>query len=516
MLVSRRLSTLSLIGLLLILQAGCTTSSMRNLFSWNRKSEYHTLEELQKQSGRKSPEPAKTASSNPLTGGESAAGESAMPPLASSEKKQTRSGNSIADSGDQRSAADPFLKEETLTAASNPRTIQRTAAVISEPEPSETTGTVRNADVAEALIATGGKAEKQKPVAAKKPVPSSLEARKLAELDALLEGRELAGARRVGTEASVKVSQTREALKRTRETAASHARTAADVADQTKTTARKIVEDSLAFESLSGAEADTDPAEYADSSDVAEPLIQHRSGRAAITDARRKPAASSQDPLSDTEDAWPAEDAEITESTSVADAESLFGALHTSASRDSRSNAPETSHFNWKSSTASDSGSPAASPGLPLRLAGLHRETAAGDVKMSRNQIPIDSPSSPDFDEQPFSEKTHHAPTSGNTLRDAGSRAAGALTPAPAPVPSHRLKQHSLAPLTDEGAAKKSETTDSADSAGASAEVRRVALLSGLSARTWGLAAAGGIVLSLLFLPTKRRILLRPTAAGQA
>ncbi|MGV2334150.1 MAG UNVERIFIED_CONTAM: hypothetical protein LVR18_08535 [Planctomycetaceae bacterium] len=36
------MSRLSLIGLLL-LQAGCSTTSLRNLFSWNRGGDYHTL-----------------------------------------------------------------------------------------------------------------------------------------------------------------------------------------------------------------------------------------------------------------------------------------------------------------------------------------------------------------------------------------------------------------------------------------------------------------------------------------
>ncbi|MFM7055357.1 MAG: hypothetical protein ACKO2P_00395 [Planctomycetota bacterium] len=514
---SRPLPRLSLIGLLLLLQAGCTTSSLRNLFSWNRRSEFHTLEELESQSGKKSAEPAKTASWNPFgrsaaTPADSTPGSSAPSP----EKQPPQPGSPVAEAADQKSAADPFLQDEALSSKSTRSRIQRTAAVISTPEDSEVTETTNPGDVAEALIVAGGKAQKPKQTPPQKSAPSSLEARKLAELDALLEGRELAAARRVGSEASVKVNQTEETLRRTRATASSRARKAADTLDQSAVTARKTLEDTLAFDDSPADEHALADETVDDSSDRAEPLIRNPPALPAVAASRQRPPAAQDAVSGDSDDERPLDNPEMAEATSVADADALFGSLQSSARQGVRATDPETSHFSWKSSATTTSRHSAAASGPPLRLAGMHRETPAGDTEDGRDQTPVESTSSPDFDEQPISEGTHHAPTSGNTFKDAGSRAAGAFNPAPAPVHSaHSIAQASAA-VAGEGSEEETAVADSADSFAARAEVSRAGLLAGLSARTWGLVAAGGIVVCLLFLPAKRRVLLRPTATGHA
>ena len=109
-----------------------------------------------------------------------------------------------------------------------------------------------------------------------------------------------------------------------------------------------------------------------------------------------------------------------------------------------------------------------------------------------------------------FNMLRHQAPP----VRD-GSRNTSVLVAAPAPAQSPRpAQQRPVAEVSEAG--EETETAESADSSTAVAEVGRAGLLFGLSGRTWCLAAAGGFVLALLFLPTRRRVLLRQTVAGQA
>ena len=492
MLLSRPLPQLLLLGLTLLALTGCSTSSMRNLFSWNRRSEYHTLEELDKQSGRKNAPPAKTASWNPLKRTSSAPavadGTSSAPSAA---KQEVASASPFAgglDRVDQASAKDPFLTDEAIADASKTRSIQRTSAVISsddditDSQATKATEPSEVAEMAEVLIVPGRNRSAAKTTTndrtaspkttAEKAVPSSFEAQKLAELDALLEGRELAGARRAGKAASVKAGQAEEALKRAKAAAATRARKATDMAEQSAENTRKVIEESFV--------AELDALE-----DRAEPLIRNRP-----------------------------ELVEDTEITAVAAAEALFGSQDTATQPSASTPVEESPKFGWKSAASKSPSPTAASATPPFRLAGMQREAANDRPEDAAQQYLAESQPTPEFDAQPVSDAIQHAPTSGPPVRD-GSRNTSVLVAAPAPAQSPRpAQQRPVAEVSEAG--EETETAESADSSTAVAEVGRAGLLFGLSGRTWCLAAAGGFVLALLFLPTRRRVLLGQTVAGQA
>lgn len=485
MLFSRPLPQLLLLGLMLLTLVGCSTSSMRNLFSWNRRSKYHTLEELDKQSGRKNEQPPKTASWNPLKRASSAPAVADGPSSApSAEKQKMTAASPFAGGVDQASAKDPFLKDEAIAHASGPRSIQRTSAVISSDDDtveSQATEPAEPAEVAEALIVTARNRSANKTTTnhsaaspkrtSEKPVPSSVEAQKLAELDALLEGRELAGARRAGKAASVKAGQAEEALKRASAAAATHARKATEMAEQTAEITRNVVEESFV-------------AEFDALEDRAEPLIRNRPDLV-----------------------------EDTEITAVAAAEALFGNQDAEPQPSVSTHVEESPKFGWKSAASNRPSPTVASATPPFRLAGMQREATSDRPEQSDQQHVTDSRPIPDFDAQPVSDSVQHAPTSGSDFRD-GSRNTSVLFAAPAPAHSPRpAQQRPVAEVNEAG--EEIEDTRSADSSTA-AVGGRAGRMFGLSGRTWCLAAAGGIVLVLLFLPTRRRVLLRQTVAGHA
>ena len=512
MLFSRPLLQLLLPGLMLLPLAGCSTSSMRNLFSWNRRSEYHTLEELEKQSGRKNAEPSKTASWNPLKRTASTTAVAHGTPPAQSAEKQIASSAGTASSGvDMASAKDPFLRDEAIADASKPRLIQRTSAVISsddDPAEPQSTNAAGPAEVAEVLIAPGRnrtaakKATNDNTAAAKasseKPVPTTFEAQKLAELDALLEGRELAGARRAGKEASVKAGQAEEALKRAKAAATTRARKATDMAERTAEISRKVVEESF--------QAEVDAQD-----DRAEPLIQNRPELSASALHSGEPADDHEEP---TPDGANPERVEDTELTAVAAAEALFGSQDTTPQTPASTHTEEPRKLRWKSAAADRRNSAAAPAAPPFRLAGMQREATADHPEDGSSEQVAESQPTPDFDAQPNSDAVQHAPTSGTPVRD-GFRSTGAIVAASTPEQSPRqVQERPAVEMSEPG--EETKIAESADSPTTVAEVGRAGLLPGLSGRTWCLAAAGGIILALLFFPTRRRVLPRQTVAGHA
>ncbi|MGV2334149.1 MAG UNVERIFIED_CONTAM: hypothetical protein LVR18_08530 [Planctomycetaceae bacterium] len=126
-------------------------------------------------------------------------------------------------------SGDPFLKDDAAQPDRKRSEIRRVSAEISQPEPAEAAEPLITGTVAKA--ATGKLSESS--------AKSSLEARKLAELDALLEGRELAGARRLNSEAVVKAGQVSESAKRVREVAQTRVRDTVVAAERTVAVARQ-------------------------------------------------------------------------------------------------------------------------------------------------------------------------------------------------------------------------------------------------------------------------------------
>ncbi|MEY3457700.1 MAG: hypothetical protein RL215_857, partial [Planctomycetota bacterium] len=222
--MSNRMSLvrLSFLGLLLLLHTGCSTHTLRNLFSWNRKGEPQTVAELD--AGKSKADPAtqsksesmKMASWNPFRRGGAEAGvaeaskSASESSVAGSERQSPLLRNPF--SNDANPGDDPFLKDESArerqsgsardqdaestpsrTAKGSERPIRRTAAAVA--------GVDEQPEMAEPLIASRPSRSTEQ------PPRSALEAQKLAELDALLDGRELAGARQAGRDAAAKASR---------------------------------------------------------------------------------------------------------------------------------------------------------------------------------------------------------------------------------------------------------------------------------------------------------------------
>lgn len=469
---SLRLPRLFIPGLLLLLlQTGCSTSSLRNLFTFNRSDEYHTLEELEKQSGRKSEEPPKSPSWNPLKRATAAAaGSSREATVTSAVTEQAPRETAATGNGAREShAKDPFLRDEALTATA------------------KTSRPAERSESAEALIAPrSGKA-------AVEPSTSSLEARKLAELDALLEGRELAGARQVSGESAVTASRADTAAKKRRATAAKRPAEASQVAAKTASTERPVVRKPVAS---AAARRDADVEERA------EPLILERAESSKIASGDRMQPVES-DAFADD-----SEELDETEPTSVAAAEMLFGGLSKTPVRSAAKASDESGEFSWKASAKSPSAATSAGSGSPLRLAGMQRTVDEDEDEESPALSELEL--TPEFDEQPGAVAPQVSP-----VRAAGLRRTAAFDDAPEPLQTPLPRQQ-----TNPAAPKAVEPEPEFDGAAApsaeAAEVVRPGLIFGLSTRTWGLAVAGGIVLALLFLPGRRRNPWRQTVTGHA
>lgn len=467
---SLRLPRLFIPGLLLLLlQTGCSTSSLRNLFTFNRSDEYHTLEELEKQSGRKSEEPPKSRSWNPLKRATAAAaGSSREATVTPAETEQAPRETAASGNGAREShAKDPFLRDEALTATA------------------KTSRPAERSESAEALIAPrSGKA-------AVEPSTSSLEARKLAELDALLEGRELAGARQVSGESAVTASRADTAAKKRRATAAKRPAEASQVAAKTASTDRPVVRKPVAS---AAARRDADVEERA------EPLILERAESSKIASGDRMQAVES-DAFADD-----AEELDETEPTSVAAAEMLFGGLSKAPVRSAAKASEESGEFSWKASAKSPSAATSAGSGSPLRLAGMQRTVDEDEESPALSEPEL----TPEFDEQPGAVAPQVSP-----VRAAGLRRAAAFDDAPEPLQTPLPRQQPT-PAAPKAVEPEPEFDGAAASSAEAAEVVRPGLIFGLSTRTWGLAVAGGIVLGLLFLPGRRRNPWRQAVTGHA
>lgn len=463
------MSRLSLIGLLLLLQAGCSTTSLRNLFSWNRRGDYHTLEELEKQSGKKAKEPTKTAAWNPLKRNTEAATKPAEAPVADSvgDADQT-SGKQAAANAVATVLGDPFLKDDAAQPDRKRSEIRRVSAEISQPEPAEAAEPLISGTVAKA--ATGKPSENS--------AKSSLEARKLAELDALLEGRELAGARRLNSEAVVKAGQVGESAKRIREVAQTRVRDTVAVAERTV---------AVAHQSALDADSAIQDSSEDESDDRAEPLIRNRASQSAAMITVEE-----------------AEVDDIVEHTSVAAAEELFGSLRPAAGKSAEKRPAKASEFSWKMSTVPKHRDGNSFSGNPLKLAGMERELSSDNATVS-----------PEFDDQPVPDVKDHEPTAGETVENTESVVTGSFDSAAVSVQMSRAAPKRI---VDETGATADETDmeSSEESPAPSAGMGRTDLLLGLSARSWGLAIAGAVVIALLFLPVRRRDALRQTAVGHA
>ena len=463
------MSRLSLIGLLLLLQAGCSTTSLRNLFSWNRRGDYHTLEELEKQSGKKAKEPTKTASWNPLKRNTEAATKPAEAPVADSAGAADQtSGKQAAANAVATVSGDPFLKDDAAQPDRKRSEIRRVSAEISQPEPAE---------AAEPLI-TGRVAKAASGKPSENLAKTSLEARKLAELDALLEGRELAGARRLSSEAVVKAGQVGESAKRVREVAQTRVRDTVAAAERTVAAAQQS-----ALDADSAIQDSTED----ESDDRAEPLIRNRASQSAAMITVEE-----------------AEVDDIVEHTSVAAAEELFGSLRPAAGKSAEKRPAKASEFSWKMSTVPKHRDGNSFSGNPLKLAGMERELSSDNATVS-----------PEFDDQPVPDVKDHEPTAGETVENTESVVTGSFDSAAVSVQMSRAAPKRI---VDETGATADETDmeSSEESPAPSAGMGRTDLLLGLSARSWGLAIAGAVVIALLFLPVRRRDALRQTAVGHA
>jgi hypothetical protein len=505
---------LSFLGLLLLAQTGCSTHSLRNLFTWNRKGDPQTVAELDARksetdaAGRSKSEPVKTASWNPFRRGEAepqAAGASRPDVLkaaddtsiAASEKQSPLLRNPF--SGEETSCDDPFLQDESArerqsglirddeaesssgtTAKSSERPIRRTAGAVAS--------STDKAEMAEPLIATKSSRSTEQ------PPRSALEAQKLAELDALLDGRELAGARQAGRDAAAKSSRTAKAAESSAADAIRKARETAESRKQAAQAASRDLQKSLADAELVFEEASTPPKAartQAASTDRAEPLILRR--------PQTKRAVAKTDAADAAEDDEPTQ-TESDEDTGVASAETLFG--------DTASKPPVRSgpaDFGWKSSESSPS-----TPAGKLRLAGLQRESAADEDE----QIPTLAPAenSPIFDEPQLTDPLQHAPTPGNRIRENAFQPADPFIAAPAP---QQTVQPAPVPAEPQDRADESDFGSPKGSVAAPPTTGGSGGLSGLSIRTWCLAAGGAVVLGLLFLPGRRRTAIHQTTVGQ-
>lgn len=466
---SHSMSRLSLIGLLLLLQAGCSTTSLRNLFSWNRRGDYHTLEELEKQSGKKTKEPAKTASWNPLGRNTEAAVKSAESPLAdSSGDADQTSGKRVPANTIATVSGDPFLIDDASQPERTRSTIRRASAEISSADPTEAAEPLIVAQAARA--ATGKPSERSG--------KSSLEAKELAELDALLEGRELAGARRLSSEATVKAGQVVESVRRTRETAETRARDTVASAERTVAVARQTALDA-------GRVIQDSPDEEIE--DRAEPLIRNRLNQsAALTTAEE------------------AEADDLAEHTSVAAAEELFGSLRPASVKSEEKRPSKSAEFSWKSSAAPGQRDAGSSTFNPLKFVGMERELSTANPTVC-----------PEFDDQPVSAVNQRAATADDTVGNTESFMAGPFEGTAASLQTSQADPRQM-PDVSSAAADETGGGGSEESRGTSPGMGRTDLLLGLSARSWGLAIAGTVVIALLFLPAKRREALRQTVVGHA
>lgn len=468
-------SRLSLIGLLLLVQTGCSTTSVRNLFSWHRQGAYHSPEDLQKQSktgqeqalagaGPESPDPDQPASSTAEN----------TTVAAATEKKQLLFGSPFTGSETAPSDADPFLKEDSatppeqlLSSASVPaelpsRAIRRTAAAVLSTPPQESPDSL-TAEISEL---------------AEQESAAELEARKLAELDALLEGRELAGARQLGREASVRSSQLATAAKRVRSTAASRA---VEEVEEVERTGRAALQARREIPELLREEAPV-LAESTVDDELAERLIPVENIRGSL-DAVLEPE--------------PADLMDEAEPTHVVEAEELFGELQSPAPTTPAEAADDSIGFRWKTNNIS---APKANTSLtrsPMLQTGMQQESFKDPL----------------FDEQPVSDAAQLAPTSGFQARDVGFAEAGAATMAPVTLHSLQPEHDGRIPSIAEVEAE-AESGDVAEMLSASAELIRPRLIWGLSAWTWGLITSGILVLVLLFIPVRRKHPLQQTAAA--
>ena len=553
---TRYLGRSLLLSLFLLAETGCSTSSLRNLFVWNRKGDYHTLEELnsaQKKTAdtdEKQSESVKTASWNPFNrkvGGSVAADSSAeaeKDEVAAVEKQG--SGFRMPFGGEDASNEDPFLKDESAqdrmtspvkrkvqsddeqngdsssrTARSSERPIRRTAAAARSESIAET-------DTAEPLIT-------ERPARSTgRPVRSELEERKLAELDALLEGRELTEARQAGRTAVASASRNAAAVKRSTELAARNAREAAAEKKEAAETAARDLQKSLADAELVIGE--TEPSSKMVGSrgrgqDHAEPLILRR------PQAKRAIAENSAIDESSEESEADESTEESDSDTAVAAAEKLFGDLQSGrkfAAREIR-NAPAADarihdrEFGWKSSepAASSSRRDSKLPRSgaegnqgPLRLAGLQQEIGPEDE--AEEPLPTLDPlenteNTPDFDESHVSVPPRSAPTTGNRVRSNAFPSADPFMVPALPQKNGNSPGPSVDAWEEDQDSVKREDREGPDAGAVAASVSGGGgdWMPLLSARTWVLAAGGLTVLALLFLPNRRRMTNQQTPVRQ-
>lgn len=545
---TRYLGRFLLLSLFLLGETGCTTRSLRNLFVLNRKSDLHTVEErdsAQKKtvdSSEESSEPVKNASWNPFKRGGSDSG-AADPSekrgaIAASEKPTA--GFRLPFGGEDISNEDPFLQDESArdlrespvtqerqgdedqnevapsgTPDSSERPIRRTAAGRSE--------SIASSDSADKAIV-------ERPFRTTvRPARSELEEQRLAELDALLEGRELAAVRETGRSAVASASKTSAALKSRSELAAKQAREAATEKKQSAELAAREIQGSLAdAEGVLGEvrAAKTSSRSVVRAQERAEPLILRR------PQAKRAVAGNSE--LDEAvEESTADESSEVLDSdTAVAAAEILFGDLQPKRKVTVREdqNSPATAarnndrEFGWKSSEPA-AGHSGKVPTLarsgnqgnmgPLRLAGLQQEFVREEEKEegeAEDSLPTiapieDTESTPEFDEMPASAPIQHAPTPRNRARsnaypsaDPFMEPTAAEEPANSPIISADVWDKEY----DEAEREEVGHPDSG-TVSAPVSVTNGDWMPPLSARTWVLAVGGLALLAMLFIPSRRR-----------
>lgn len=511
--MSNRMSLvrLSFLGLLLLLHTGCSTHTLRNLFSWNRKGEPQTVAELDAGKSKadaatqSKSESMKMASWNPFRRGGAEAGvaeaskSASESSVAGSERQSPLLRNPF--SNDANPGDDPFLKDESArerqsgsardqdaestpsrTAKGSERPIRRTAAAVA--------GVDEQPEMAEPLIASRPSRSTEQ------PPRSALEAQKLAELDALLDGRELAGARQAGRDAAAKASRTARTAESSAADAIRKARETAESRKQAAQAASRDLQKSLADAELVFEEPSAPPKAaraQAASTDRAEPLILRRpQTKRAVAKTDATDAADDDEPTPSESDEEPA----------VASAETLFG--ETASKSPVRKSAAD---FGWKSSEPSRS-----TPTGKLRLAGLQRESSAEEDE--DEQIPTLSggENSPIFDEPQFTSPLQHTLTPGSRTSEHTFQSADPFIATPVPQPS---VQPAPVPAEPQDQVDESEFDGPESSVVAPPASGGSGGLSGLSIRTWCLAAVGVIVLGLLFLPVRRRTAVRQTTIGQ-
>ena len=541
------------VGLLLLAETGCSTTSLKNLFVWNRKSDFHTIEELESKEKKvaeadaDSSRPVKGASWNPFNRDDSAAADNAESrrdsKVAASDKQS--SGFRMPFGGEESSTDDPFLHDESVrdraksgsgknvqgdekqdddsssrTARSTERPIRRTAA--------DRADSLAETETAERLIP-----ERSARSAGRSP-RSELEEQKLAELDALLEGRELADARQTGRTAAATAARNAAAVKRNSELIAQQTRETAVEKKQAAESAARELQKSLADAELVFDEAEQPRAVSSRKgrvSERAEPLILRRpqAKRAIADQSATEESAEEAVAEAKSEDS---ENHDIESDTAVAAAETLFGDLQPGrqfSTRDSRNTPAAEAHtndrkFGWKSSepAATVSGREpksgrAGAQGIqgPLRLAELQQEIGDENVDPLPTLDPLEN--TPDFDESPVSAPPRPAPTPGNRVRNNAVPSADPfIVPAAPRQKAGSINLPAESREADPVVEREEDLRDAeAGAIAAPAPGAGGGWMPPLSVRTWALAAAGIAVLALLFLPQRRRMSSHQTTVSQ-